>query len=218
MKRAHWTLLALAAAVCICSLPAAAGTIFDDFGQGNSYNCCTGWTVSGVNSPPGQFISANEFTAGGGGGVVGTIDLAIGLVVGDGSGTVGIYPILGGVPDLAHPISTGNFTAHQPFGNCCAIETVTMTPGTLANGTDYFIVLQADNITWDAFNFNTVGYNNIDLFSQDNGNSWVNNGIQTIGTFRINMGVSTVPEPGTLVMLGSGVLALAGALRRKINL
>lgn len=28
----------------------------------------------------------------------------------------------------------------------------------------------------------------------------------------------TVPEPGTLIMLGTGVLGLAGALRRKINL
>jgi len=29
---------------------------------------------------------------------------------------------------------------------------------------------------------------------------------------------SPVPEPGTLVMLGSGILGLAGVLRRKINL
>jgi hypothetical protein len=218
MKRAHWTLLALAAAVCICSLPAAAGTIFDDFGAGNSYNCCTGWTVSGPASPPGQFISANEFTAGGGGGVVTSIDLAIGLVVGDGSGTVGIYNIVGGHPDLANPITTGSFTAHQPFGQCCAIETVSMSPGTLMDGTSYFIVLQADSITWDAFNFNSINVMGDDQFSQDNGNSWVDNGQQLIGAFRITSGGATTPEPGTLVMLGSGALALAGALRRKINL
>jgi PEP-CTERM motif len=33
----------------------------------------------------------------------------------------------------------------------------------------------------------------------------------------LNFG-STVPEPGTLIMFGSGVLGLAGMLRRKINL
>jgi hypothetical protein len=31
-------------------------------------------------------------------------------------------------------------------------------------------------------------------------------------------GATTVPEPGTLAMLGTGVLGLAGVLRRKINL
>ncbi len=30
--------------------------------------------------------------------------------------------------------------------------------------------------------------------------------------------VPSVPEPGTLIMLGTGVLGLAGVLRRKINL
>src|SRR3974377_857591 len=78
MKRALWILLAFTAAICVTSLPAVAGTIFDDFGAGNSYTGCTRWTVSGPTSPPGQFISANEFTAGGGGGTVSTVDIAIG--------------------------------------------------------------------------------------------------------------------------------------------
>ena len=30
--------------------------------------------------------------------------------------------------------------------------------------------------------------------------------------------VNTTPEPGTLIMLGTGILGLAGTLRRKINL
>jgi hypothetical protein len=32
------------------------------------------------------------------------------------------------------------------------------------------------------------------------------------------VGVSITPEPGTFVMLGSGIIGLAGVLRRKINL
>ena len=35
-------------------------------------------------------------------------------------------------------------------------------------------------------------------------------------TFQYDQGVSTTPEPGTLVMLGSGILGLAGILRRKL--
>jgi hypothetical protein len=34
----------------------------------------------------------------------------------------------------------------------------------------------------------------------------------------LNGGSSTTPEPGTLVMFGSGIIGLAGVLRRKINL
>jgi len=31
-------------------------------------------------------------------------------------------------------------------------------------------------------------------------------------------GTQATPEPGTLIMFGSGILGLAGVLRRKINL
>lgn len=213
----HWTLLALLAAVCVCSLPAAAGTIFDDFGPGNSYNCCNGWTVSGPSSPPGQFISANQFTAGGGGGTVSQIDLAIGLVVGSGTGTVSLYTVSGGVPGSL--LGSWAYTAHQSFGNCCAIESITVSGGpTLVGGTDYFLVLTADGSTWNAWNLNDQGATGLDLFSRDNGNSWNSNGIQSLGAFRILSGDAGVPEPGTLVMLGSGVLAAAGAFRRKLGL
>ncbi len=214
MKRTL-TFLALAAAVCIASLPAAAGTIFDDFATGNSYNCCSGWTVSGPGSPPGQFISANEFTAGLTGSV-GEIDLAIGLVTGDGGGTAAIYTVdNNGLPGTL--LGSWGFTAHQPFGNCCAIETITVNGGpTLTSGTSYFMVLSADNVSWDAWNQNTVGATGIDLFSTDNGNNWTNNGVTTLGTFRILTGAAT-PEPGTLALLASGLLCAAGTFRRKLN-
>lgn len=214
MKR--WTLLALVAAVCVCSLPAAAGTIFDDFSAGNSYNCCNGWTVSGPSSPPGQFISANQFTAGSSG-TVNEIDLAVGLVVGSGAGTVSLYTVSGGLPGTL--LGSWNYTAHQPFGNCCAIEQVNIAGGpSLTNGTAYYMVLTATGSTWNAWNQNTEGATGIDLFSTDGGNSWNNNGIQTLGAFRVLSGENGVPEPGTFVMLGSGVLAAAGAFRRKLNL
>jgi hypothetical protein len=37
-------------------------------------------------------------------------------------------------------------------------------------------------------------------------------------TIILDISSSSVPEPGTLVMLGSGIIGLAGILRRKINL
>ncbi len=43
-------------------------------------------------------------------------------------------------------------------------------------------------------------------------------GRSDFGSAGFSGGFSTVPEPGTLVMFGSGIIGLAGILRRKINL
>lgn len=213
MKRVQWILLALALC-CVVSIPAAADTIFNDFDAGHSYNCCNGWTVSGPGSPPGQFIAANEFNAGASG-FVSEIDLAIGKVVGDGGGTVSLYTVSNDLPGTL--LGSWDFVAHQNVGNCCAFETITVDGGPmLTQGTDYFMVLNADNITWDSWNQNTVGATGLDLYSTDNGNTWKSNGIQTLGTFAIEG--TAVPEPGTLVMLGSGIVAAAAGIRRKFNL
>jgi len=196
--------------VCLCSLPATAGTIFDDFGPNNGYNCCVGWTVSGAASPVGQFIAANEFTAGLSG-AVNEIDIALALITGTGNATVSLYTVGNtGLPDVL--LGSWAVTAHND------VETILVSNGPdLASGTEYFMVLQADDVTWDAWDWNITGATGIDLFSTDNMNSWTNNGIQTLGAFRVLGQPTGVPEPGTLIMLGSGVLAAAGVIRRKFN-
>ena len=62
-------------------------------------------------------------------------------------------------------------------------------------------------LTPDFFSFSGAAFTSVEITSPDF--------VMNINNITYNSG-TTVPEPGTLVMLGSGVLAAAGALRRRL--
>lgn len=213
MKRGQWTLLALAVC-CIISIPAAADTIYNNFNTGETYDCCAGWNASGPGGPNGQVTNAQEFTAYGSAFVT-RIDLAVSLLQGNGDGTAALYTVDGnGLPGTL--LGSWGFTAHQNFGDCCAVETINVNSGPLlTQGTDYFMVLSAPDANVDVWNDNTTNARGLILVSRDNGNTWEGGGGNLLSAFSIDG--TGVPEPGTLVMLGSGIVAAAASLRRKFN-
>lgn len=76
-------------------------------------------------------------------------------------------------------------------------------------------VTQTLNVGTPWASFSLVGFNNLtSLTFQDttSGGFLVAPGM---GIDNINLGTAT-PEPGTIIMLGSGVIGLAGMLRRKL--
>jgi hypothetical protein len=213
MKRAQWIPLVLAVG-CMLSIPAAADTIYNNFNTGDTYNCCSGWDASGPDGPNGQVTNAQEFTANVSAFVT-QIDLGISLLQGDGGGTAALYTV-GGNDSPGTLLGSWDFTTHQNFGDCCAVETISINSGPmLRQGTDYFMVLSAGGENVDVWNDNTTGAHGHVLISRDNGNFWFDQGFTGLSTFRVE-GIA-VPEPGTLVMMGSGVLAAAAGLRRKFN-
>jgi len=213
MKRAQWTLPALALC-CIMSIPAAADRIYNNFDIGDTYDGRAGWGVSGPDGPDGQVTNAQQFIADTSA-VVTQIDLAVSVLQGTGGGTAALYT----QDDNAMPgtlLGSWGFTAHQNFGDCCAVETINISGGpTLTQGTKYFMVLSSYDANVDVWNDNITGAHGLVWVSRDNGGTWESGDGDLLSAFRVEG--TAVPEPGTLLMMGSGIVAAAAGLRRKLN-
>ncbi len=87
---------------------------------------------------------------------------------------------------------------------------VTWSMITLANGTHNYTLTGSVSGTW--YNGSTVDGATVQL-TINTGRGFFN-GQTTISSGDTNI-VTTVPEPGTLGLLGTGLLGVAGAVRRK---
>lgn len=219
-RKLAWSLCIVALA--LCSLSAMADTLFTDLGPpGNVYNCCTGWTVSGTGTIGTSFTAANLFTVSGSGNFnVSQIDIGIGNVVSPNTFNASVWTDNNGLPGTQLAFF-GNLTTNEIFGNCCGMTTISGISGlSLAGGQSYFLVIGPVNIndaSWNAWNWNNQGVIGQDLFSNDGGQSWVDNGQQTLGAFDILGSQGQVPEPASLFLLGSGLVGALGTLRRKLS-
>jgi hypothetical protein len=141
----------------------------------------------------------------------------------DGAGyshAVGLWSISGGSPLVSTTVlSTDPVVGHfqyDPVSYTLAPGTYVIGAQSYENGNTYLFPYNASGIlslpgyTWGTdcqvygtgLNFPTV----------------CGVGYGTNGIFYADMSVNSTPEPGTLIMFGSGILGLAGVLRRKINL
>jgi hypothetical protein len=146
-------------------------TIYNNFSKYplGRYWCCSGWTISGPNSPIAiDIAAAMPFTAPGNGTVT-RIVVAVGYVTGANGVTVSLNSDSGGLPGT----SLGSFdhTGLPQFGSCC---TVVVSNGgiPITAGSKYWVVVSTgpDTLdTWDAWNQNDTNQTNQPFASRTNG-------------------------------------------------
>jgi hypothetical protein len=189
---------------------ASGGTVYD-------YN--HGWNVIGAASPltnpPGsQFAPAFAFTPTSTAYLAG-LDLALGHVAGTNAVTVDLMSDESGPGAVLESWTVSGLPTN---GICCPITALSGN-GTvlLESGTTYWVAaLPGDSVAFDSWAYNSTGASGTVFENMGSGWALYSSGV-TVGAFEVQGEASTIPEPGTLSLLGSGFLGLAGMLRRRLR-
>ena len=229
-KKSGRAICFLAIAFCLSALPAMADTVlFSDLGPpGNPYDCCNGATITGSGFPGGfSDIGASEFTvAGSGTFTVSQVDLGVDYVGSLHTFYASIWTDQGGLPgSQVSGAYWTNLVTNTQFGSCpptCTdnggLVTVSGISGvSLTGGQSYFMIVgpvELNDTSWNVWNNNNQNQVGNTLFSTDGGSTWTSRGISPLNAFDVQG--TAVPEPGSLVLLGSGVVAAVGVVRRKL--
>jgi hypothetical protein len=196
--------LLLAALVLVVPFAAFAGSSVDFTNSGgtlsgsNSGLTLTGSTLIAANGLGGGLITGN----------LGTVSFSTGVLSG-GTLQMGGTFAAGGAFSI-----TGNGTGGIPNGaifNGSFTGPVTWTLVTLANGTHNYTLTGSLTGTWYAGG--TVNGATVQL-TINTGHGFFN-GQTTVSSGDTNF--TAVPEPGTLSLLGTGLIAVGGIVRRKLR-
>jgi hypothetical protein len=190
------------------SIPGIGGILYDDGpidGQNNA------WFIDGPGSGPYSQWIADQFVATGSG-IAGSLDAGIWVTAGTTPTTLswwlGTAPLIG---DLSSGVvAQVSYVYVTTYGSRYDVFNVHVTglSGLIQAGNTYFLTLGGGN--------NSTG-NQFVSWDVNGGPATCSWGVYDCGggeAFTLYSG-SAVPEPSTITLIGTGLLAVAGALRRK---
>jgi len=144
------------------NIPLSAQIIFNNISRTESlrYNCCTGYTISGPNSPIGQtFADGMPFTPTANN-TIQRLLVAVACVTGPSAVTLSVNEDAGGLPgDVIQSFELSNL---PQFGSCCLLEATNVNIP-VAAGTQYWVVVATGagtSDTWNAWNWNLTDQTN----------------------------------------------------------
>lgn len=215
MTRKFTLLTVLAALTLLCATAGASDILYTTLGPNGEYDTASGYYVDGSNFN--NQVLALPFTPNATENMADAV-LALAHFTGN-NNAVSAYLATdnGGEPGSILATLTQQGTIPDIGVGGGLVEFDCNSCGTVNAGTTYWIIAQqTDPNTQQAWMwayqdqqghgaFNQIGSNNGPWSQYDS----------TISGFRVDG--TTVPEPGTLVMLGSGIVAAAAGIRRKFN-
>ncbi|MGA3201241.1 MAG: choice-of-anchor R domain-containing protein [Bryobacteraceae bacterium] len=212
----------LALAFCVCCLPSMASVLFSDLGgAGDVYSVGPGYTLSGSGFLGTSETDADLFpVAGIGGQSVTEIDLAVINIFAPDTFSAAIWTDVGNAPGTQVAGAFWDLSTTASSGTCCSLVSVTGISGvTLTGGQEYFMVLSPLSLTddsWNVWDQNNQGVDNLVLSSTNGGSSWTSSGSSPLGAFDVLSDPTAAPEPGSWFMLAAGIAAIAMRARYRL--
>jgi len=217
MKKAILAFSLLTLLCAAASIPASAGTIYT---SGTTTGNFDAWSISG------NFAVTDQFTLSNGADVTG-ITFDVWLFPTDTLDSVdwgfGVDKYGGGVASGTDATTAGTLLGENKYGFDVYQETFSI-PSTLLAGTSYYLTLYGASTTfgtayWDENDGSSTGYQlgtgSIGTYDCKNDDGC---GLSGGETFKLTgPTASPVPEPSSILLLGSGLVGLAGVIRRKLK-
>ncbi|PYX08220.1 MAG: hypothetical protein DMG88_11615 [Acidobacteria bacterium] len=206
-----WTGLLVVIAAIPLTVHADSVILFNTFGPGHTYDCCQDFSESGSNVGP--YISAMAFTPNTTSPLF-AIDLAIGSGQVNDQFTLALMSTNGGLPGSILESWSLTTTFHLALCNHCFETALSTLHPVLQGGTQYWLVVFPSS-DMDGGWFASNDAQGTSAFSSDRGKTWTPHANSQMGAFDVR-GISNtaVPEPSTIILLGSGLLGITAARRK----